>query len=33
MIDLIGIAFFVLVFSLGCVGLAWVLGRVKGVGK
>ena len=32
-IDLIGIAYFVLVFSLGFVGLAWVLGRVKGVGK
>jgi hypothetical protein len=30
MIDLIGIAYFVLVFALGCVGLAWVLGRVKG---
>jgi hypothetical protein len=32
-IDLIGIAYFVFVFALGCVGLVWVFGRVKGVGK
>lgn len=32
-IDLIGIAYFVLVFSVGCVGLACVFGRMKGVGR